>query len=57
MTEIMRTWGIAVIAILLCVGGIIGNLIIDPSLPFVLGTLTGAVLIVLLNVAYNKYLK
>lgn len=57
MEDLMRTWGIAIIAIFLLVIGIIGNLIFDPSLAFILGLLTGAVLIVLLNVAYVKYFK
>lgn len=55
--EIMRIWGIAIIAILLFVGGVIGNLMIDPSLPFILGLLTGAVIIVLLNVGYIRFIK
>lgn len=57
MVEVMRTWGIAVIAILLLVGGVIGNLIIDPSVPFILGLLTGAVIIVLMNVGYVRFIK
>lgn len=57
MVEIMRTWGIAIIAILLLVGGVIGNLIVDPSLPFILGLLTGAVLIALMNVGYVRFIK
>lgn len=55
--EIMRIWGIAIIAILLFVGGVIGNLMIDPSLPFILGLLTGAVIIVLMNVGYIRFIK
>jgi len=57
MMEIMRIWGIAIIAILLFVGGVIGNLMIDPSLPFILGLLTGAVIIVLMNVGYIRFIK
>lgn len=52
MEKLMRSWGIAIIAVFLAVLGIIGNLIFDPSLVFILGLLTGAVLIVILNVVY-----
>lgn len=57
MREIMRTWGIAIIAILLFIGGAIGNLIIDPSIPFILGLLTGAVIIALMNLGYVRFIK
>lgn len=57
MTKTMKKWGIAVIAIFMLVIGVIGNLIFDPSLPFILGLFTGAVLIVLINVIYMHFFK
>ncbi|HLS22356.1 MAG TPA: hypothetical protein VK037_00410 [Pseudogracilibacillus sp.] len=57
MQRVMRKWGIAIISIFLCVLGIIGNLIVDPNWPFVLGIITGMVLIVLLNVIYVVYIQ
>lgn len=57
MVEVMRTWGIAIIAILLLICGVIGNLIINPSVPFILGLVTGAVIIALMNVGYVRFIK
>lgn len=57
METVMRRWGIAIIALFMLVIGVIGNLIFDPSLSFILGLLTGAVLIVLLNVIYVYFFK
>ncbi len=53
----MQKWGIAIISIFLCVIGIIGNLIVNPNLPFILGILTGMVAIVLLNILYVRYIQ
>lgn len=57
MEKVMRTWGIAVIAMMMFVLGMIGSLLFDPSLTFILGLLTGAVLIVLLNVIFVYFFK
>lgn len=57
MEKVMRTWGIAIIALFMLVFGVIGSLIFDPSLPFILGLVTGAILIALLNLIYVRFFK
>lgn len=48
-------WRISGYALLACMGGIIGGLLVNPSIYVVLGCLTSLVLLVLVNVIYVLY--
>ncbi|MDN7242199.1 hypothetical protein QWY14_10335 [Planococcus sp. N028] len=48
-------WRISGYALLACIGGIIGGLLVNPSIYVVLGCLTSLVLLVLVNVIYVLY--
>lgn len=48
-------WKLSGYALLACMGGIIGGLLVNPSIYVVLGCLTSLVLLVLLNIIYVLY--
>ncbi len=48
-------WRFSVYALIVFIGGIIGNLLIDLNSYFILGALSGSLLIVIINLIYVIY--
>lgn len=57
MAERYKKWGITIVAIVIALIGMIGNLIIEPNLIVILGLLTGLVLFFMINIFYIKYVE
>ncbi|RNF41198.1 hypothetical protein [Planococcus salinus] len=48
-------WKLSGYALLACIGGTIGGLLVNPSVYVVLGNLTALVLLILVNIIYVLY--
>ncbi|MDQ0300295.1 putative copper export protein [Salibacterium salarium] len=55
MKKRFSQWKFSYIAILAFIGGIIGNLIVSPDLTYILGALSGSLLLVVINLIYVIY--
>lgn len=57
MSDQVRKWGITIVAVMVAVIGIVGNLIVEPNLIVILGLLTATVLALIVNVFHNRYVE
>ncbi|NLI68431.1 MAG: hypothetical protein GX374_07290 [Bacilli bacterium] len=57
MGKVLNKWFITFVAIVVAAIGMIGNLIIEPNIIVILGLLTGVVIMFIINLLHNKFVR
>ena len=57
MEKLLNKWFITFVAIVVAAIGMIGNLIIEPNIIVILGLLTGVVIMFIINLLHNKFVR
>lgn len=57
MRKQLDNWGLTIVATFVFIIGVIGNIVIEPSVNNILGLLTGTILLFFINIFYVKYAK
>ncbi len=55
--KVLNKWFITFVAIVVAAIGMIGNLIIEPNIIVILGLLTGVVIMFIINLLHNKFVR
>lgn len=57
LEKLLNKWFITFVAIVVAAIGMIGNLIIEPNIIVILGLLTGVVIMFIINLLHNKFVR